>query len=475
MIFSGFPFLLGFLPLLLCGCALFGRLGSGWAKCWLIAVSLLFYGAGAAAFLPLLVLSICGNFILLHVMHGSATAGRWAAFGVALNLLVLGWFKYLGADPLPPLGLSFFTFTQIGCLLHHGDGNTPPPKARDYALFTAFFPALLAGPILNPREMLPQFARIEGWQLTTGNMAVGSGFFLIGLLKKTLLADPLSAIVAAGFADPASLTLFPAWQASTAYSLRLYFDFSGYTDMAVGLAWIVGLRFPDNFQQPYRAASIIAYWQSWHMSLTRFLMTNVHAPLTLAILRRRRDRGQSIGASSQRTAAGFLTMIGAPAAVTMLLVSLWHGATISFLLFGLLHTSFLLINHAWRLVRVPNLPPVAGVALTYLSVLVGSMFFRATTATDAVSMLAGMVGLHGAGMIAPDIRAVGNVVWLGLLYAIVWFAPTTRQWMHHASPAETPVRFAWRPSLQWAVVMGCAGTLGLLAAGGSGEFLYFRF
>ena len=212
MTFSGFPFLLGFLPLLLCGCALFGQLGAGWVKAWLIAASLLFYGASAAAFLPLLILSVCGNFILLQAMHGSLVAGRWAAFGVALNLLVLGWFKYRGADPLPPLGLSFFTFTQIGCLLHHAGGDTQPPKLRDFALFAAFFPALLAGPILNPREMLPQFTRVEGWRMTAGNTALGSGFFLIGLLKKTLLADPLAAVVASGFANPAHLTLLPAWR-----------------------------------------------------------------------------------------------------------------------------------------------------------------------------------------------------------------------------------------------------------------------
>jgi alginate O-acetyltransferase complex protein AlgI len=326
--FNGFPFLLGFLPLVLCGFAAFGHLGSGWAKSWLVVASLMFYAAAAPDFLPLLVVSVGGNLIVLHVMHGSAQAGRWAAIGVALNLAALGWFKYLGPNPVPPLGLSFFTFTQIGCLLHHGDGDIRPPRARDYALFAAFFPALLAGPILNPREMLPQFARSGGWKLTASNLATGSGFFLVGLLKKTLLADPLSTVVSAGFADPAHLTLFPAWQAAASYSVMLYFDFSGYTDMAIGLAWMAGLRYPDNFDQPYRATSVIAYWQRWHMSLTRFLMTNVHAPLTLAILRWRRGHGLAIDGGAQRTAAGFFTMIAVPIAMTMMLVALWHGATI---------------------------------------------------------------------------------------------------------------------------------------------------
>jgi alginate O-acetyltransferase complex protein AlgI len=467
--FSGFPFLLGFLPLVLGGYAVAGRWGEAWAKTWLIAASLAFYAAGTPAFLPLLALSVGGNFLFVRAMYGSSRAGRWAACGVALNLAVLGWFKYL--DPQPALGLSFFTFTQIGCLLYHSGGDTPPPRVRDYALYAAFFPALLAGPILNPREMLPQFARTEGWRLTAGNLATGSGFFVIGLLKKTLLADPLATVVGPGFADPASLSLLPAWQAATAYSLQLYFDFSGYTDMAIGVAWMIGLRFPDNFDQPYRARSITEYWQRWHMSLTRFLMTTVHAPLTLAMLRWRKRHGRPIDTRSQATFGGFITMIGVPIVMTMVLISLWHGATLPFLLFGLLHSGFLLVNHIWRAKRWPVLPAAVSVALTYLCVLAGSVLFRSTTAERAGSMLAGMAGLHGVGDLRPDIHVLAEVLWLVGLYAIVWLAPTTRQWMLD----EPAFRFAWRGSPRWAVVMGCAATLGLLAAGGTGEFLYFRF
>jgi alginate O-acetyltransferase complex protein AlgI len=469
--FNGFAFLLGFLPVVLCGYAVFGRIGTAWAKSWLIAASLVFYAAGAAVFLPLLVASVGGNFVVLRALYRSAQPARWAAAGVAVNLAVLGWFKYLGADPLPPLGLSFFTFTQIGCLLYHADGATPPPKARDYALFAAFFPALLAGPILNPRDMLPQFARTTGWRLTTDNLTVGSGFFLIGLLKKTLLADPLVSVVAAGFADPAHLTLFPAWQAATSYSLMLYFDFSGYTDMAIGLAWMVGLRLPDNFDQPYRATSVIAYWQRWHMSLTRFLMTNVHAPLSLAVMRWRRARHRPINGRAQRTGSGFVSMIAAPLVVTMMLVALWHGATWPFLLFGLLHAGFLIVNHAWRLIQAPALPRLASVALTYLCVLAGAVLFRAATVADAGAMLAGMAGLHGAGPIQADHLTVIAVLWLLSLYAIVWFVPSTRQWMQ----GDAAGRLAWSASPRWAVAMGCGATLGLLAAGGTGEFVYFRF
>lgn len=471
MSFSGFPFLLAFLPLFLCGYAVAARWSEATAKDWLILASLVFYSAGAAAFLPLLVGSVCGNLALLHAMHGSARPDRWAAVGVAVNLAVLAWFKYLPSDSAAPLGLSFFTFTQIGCLLHHADGDASPPRARDYVLFAAFFPALLAGPILNPRELLPQFARSVGGRLTADNLAVGSGFFLIGLLKKTLLADPLSGVVAAGFADPGHLALFPAWQAAASYSLQLYFDFSGYSDMAVGLAWMVGLRFPDNFDRPYRAESVIAYWQRWHMSLTRFLMANVHTPLTLGILRYRRGKGQPTGAAAQRGVGGFSAMIGVPIVATMVMVSLWHGATWPFFLFGLLHAAFLLINYVWRVTSGPSVPKVASISLTYLCVLVAAVLFRAESVADAGAMWSGMVGLHGLGALDPDIHAAIAVVWLVGLYAIVWFAPTARQWMQPEPNARCP----WRQSPRWAIAMGGAATLGVLAAGGTGEFLYFRF
>jgi len=467
--FSGLPFLLGFLPLALCGFAVAGRRGDAAAKGWLIAMSLLFYGVAAPAFLPLLVLSVAGNFLLLQRMHRSAFAGRWAAFGVAANLAVLGWFKYPTPDPVTPLGLSFFTFTQIGCLLYHAGGDTKPPRAADYALFAAFFPGLTAGPILNPHDMLPQYGG-RRWRFDAEDLAAGLGFFIIGLLKKTVLADPLASVVAWGFDAPDDLTLFPAWQAACSYSLQLYFDFSGYSDMAIGLARIFGLRFPDNFDQPYRAPSVIEYWQRWHMSLTRFLMTHVHAPLTLSVLRWRRDHGLPIGAAAQRTAAGFAWMIALPIGMTMALVALWHGSAWTFLVFGALHSAFLLVNHLWRLHRMPAVPRLPGIGLTYVCVLVASVFFRAASLSDAGSVLAGMAGGHGV-TFAPDIRMAGDICRLALLYAIVWAAPSTRRIMQ----GDPPGRLTWRPSPRWAVAMGCAATAGLLAAGGTGEFLYFRF
>ncbi len=469
MSFNSFPFLLVFLPLVLAGFALFARLGPVWAKSWLIAASLAFYAVGAPRFLPLLILSVAGNLVLLRIVHRSARRRAWTIAGLAVNLSVLAWFKYI--EQRTPLGLSFFTFTQIGCLLYHADGETKPPAVADYALFAAFFPALMAGPILNPGDMLPRFAAGRPWRLTAKALSVGSGFFIIGLLKKTLLADPLADVVSAGFGDPAHLGLFAAWQAASSYSLMLYFDFSGYTDMAIGLGWMVGLRFPDNFGQPYKAPSVIAYWQRWHMSLTRFLVGNIHAPATLAILRRRRRLGLRIDAAAQRTPRGFVGMIAAPIVVTMVLVGLWHGAAWPFVMFALLHAGFLLINHAWRLTNAPVLPPLLSIALTYACVLIASVIFGSNTLAGAAAMLSGMAGLHGMEPFRPDIHTAAEVAWLLALYGIVWFAPPTRPFML----ADPSARFGWRPTAPFALAMGCAATIGLLGAGGTAEFLYFRF
>jgi D-alanyl-lipoteichoic acid acyltransferase DltB (MBOAT superfamily) len=417
-------------------------------------------------------------------MRMTTRRGYLAGLGVALNLAVLAWFKFAAPSFWPnavlPLGISFFTFTQIGCLLAQVGSDEHPPKILDYALFVLFFPALTAGPILNAREMLPQFERTTEQQLSVANLAIGLGFFLIGLLKKTMLADPLSGLVSTGFADPGALSLLPAWQAATAWSLQLYFDFSGYSDMAIGLAWMFGFCFPDNFDQPYRARSVIAYWQAWHMSLTRFLMSNVHAPLTVAILRRRRARGVPIDRAAQQSPVGFLSMIATPIAFTMVLVGIWHGPTLTFLLFGVLHSGLLLVNYAWRLWRAPKLPALASIILTYLSVLIGAVVFRAASVADAVSLLAGMAGLHGLGVpvpksafsvSGPDFHVTVETVWIAGLYTVVWLAPSTRQLMQGGAVS----RLAWRPTPRWAVVMGCAATLGLLASGGTGEFVYFHF
>ncbi|MGE0415480.1 MAG: MBOAT family protein [Acetobacteraceae bacterium] len=494
MLFASCGFILTFLPAVLAGFALTTRASPIAAKLWLLGASLVFYGWWNPAFVPALLASTAGNATVSRILHRTTLAPAWRrtvlVAALIANLGALCWFRYLSdwlagldawfgtgvtlAAPLVPLGISFFTFTQIGYLLDCYAGAEEPRPVLDYALFVMFFPSLIAGPILTGRAMLPQIATLGTRAPRGDDLMAGSAIFVIGLLKKAVLADPLAETVAHGFAHPGTLTLLPAWTTAASYSLQLYFDFSGYSDMAVGTARLFGLALPWNFASPYQAGSVVAYWQRWHVSLTRFFMASVHAPLTMAILRWRRARGRLTDRAAQRRLGGFLAMLAAPVVMTMALAGVWHGAGLTFLVFGLLHGLYLVVNHAWRVYR-PAAPAPRGlrlvgcVALTYLCVLVSSVFFRAATVADAVMLLAGMAGLHGLGSRPEghDLAALGILI---PLYAIVWILPNTQRLVTAGEAG-----WAWRPHPGWAVVMGGAATVGLLSIGGGAEFLYFQF
>lgn len=496
MAFQSYAFLLVFLPIVLVGCGIVRPAGPMALRFWLIGASLIFYASWQPGALPILLVSVAGNRLAVQGLHYlDATAPRRALLlgAIVANLGLLAWFRYLSAwlqsldlwfgtglvldDPIAPLGISFFTFTQIGYLLDVHAGIEPRRPLTDHVLFVTFFPGLIAGPVLTAREMMPQLATLGRQPLLSEDLARGTGIFAVGLLKKTLLADPLAPVVAAGHADPTGLSLFAAWQVALSYFLQLYFDFSGYSDMAVGLARMVGLRYPWNFASPYQARSIIEYWQRWHISLTRFFMGSLHAPLTMAILRWRRARGLAVDRAAQARICGFAMMHGLPLVVTMALAGIWHGAGTGFLVFGLLHAGFLAVNHAWRLWRpgrrspmasFPRMRIVAATGLTCGCVLIGSIFFRATSPGAAVQLLAGMVGAHGTDLGIAHARALLDSATLAALLAIVWLAPNTQRIMD--GPGSS-----WRPSPAWAVTCGLAATIGLLSAGGTAEFLYARF
>ena len=511
MLFNSYVFLLGFLPAALAGFFACARLGgqpaaAGW---FLVAASLLFYGWWNPAFLPLLGASVAVNYAAARAIGATAGRGRVqsALLGAAIaaDLGALVWFKYLAdllgflhahgaigfamAAPALPLGISFFTFTQIGYLVDCRAGLARGRGLRDYLLFVTFFPHLIAGPILHHREIMPQFADPATWAGSARNLAVGSGIFVIGLLKKCLLADPLAPLAAAGFDHAAGVGLLGAWAAAAAYSLQIYFDFSGYSDMAIGLARMFNLRFPLNFNSPYKADSVIDYWQRWHMTLTRYLTLYLFTPLALAAARRRVRRGLKVGRAGQASLGGFVTLVAVPIGITMALAGIWHGSGLTFVVFGVLHGVYLAINHAWRVFGPRRAGPggrIGRIALTYLAVLAGAVVFRASSLGAAGSVLAGMAGLHGLGLPSAlgtrgMLAAARTVGWLGGLYAIVWLAPNTQQIMRGFAPALEAVCagplpwLAWRPNLPWAIAMGGGAALGLLSLGGTSEFLYFRF
>jgi D-alanyl-lipoteichoic acid acyltransferase DltB (MBOAT superfamily) len=341
--------------------------------------------------------------------------------------------------------------------------------------------------------MLPQISDPKTYIFQWRNLSLGTVLFVIGLAKKVLIADHFIVAAADTFNSAHDLKLVNAWSGILSYSLQLYFDFSGYSDMAIGMALMFGLRFPANFNSPYRATSIINFWQRWHMTLTRYLTLYLYNPAALWVSRRRAQKGKSIGKKAISTPEGFLNLLALPTFYTMLLAGVWHGAGLQFIIFGLLHGLYLTVNHAWRSFgpRVPEGPShvaarflstVGKVALTYLAVLVAQVFFRATSMHNALDLLAAMAGFHG--VTDPSVtlhEMLSQSLLLVALYFVVWMMPNSLQLLDRFTPTlsdlrfDSPIHFSWNPNLVWGVAIGVLACVALLGATGITEFIYFRF
>ena len=512
MLFNALEFILIFLPITLI--VFFALSGAGLfliSRGWLVAASLFFYAYWNPAYLPLLIGSLVVNYGLSHFMLGQQRAGRRRALlilGLILNLGVLGFFKYANffvdsfnasfgtgfnlAKIILPLAISFFTFEQIAFIVDTYKGKTKRYNFIDYSLFVAFFPQLIAGPIMHPQEMIPQF---EGkrHRFRYDNFSIGSTIFLIGLAKKVLLADTLAQFgtpvfnAALAGAEP---TFFEAWGGTLAFTLQLYFDFSGYSDMAIGIGRMFGVRIPLNFNSPYQARNIIDFWGRWHMSLSRWLKEYLYIPL---------------GGNRKGTVRRYLNLM-----TTMLLGGLWHGAGWTFVFWGGLHGIYLVINHGWRSLSKRTGMSLEtrwgrflGRALTFLAVAVGWTYFRAEDWGAAHAILRGMGGLNGivfpneAAIVLGPLRGfieslgipfsnLGSFNSLGYLVIVplllfVWFVPNPQRWMAWTRPTyqdiEDPTRRQWRPAPVIAILLGIA--LFLVVKGyftqAPTEFLYFNF
>ena len=444
MLFNSYAFIMVFLPGALLGYYVSGRINATAAAGWLTLCSFGFYAYWNVVFVLMLLVSIAFNFTMGQLLLASSETGSQRrlngllAFGVGVNLLPLFYFKYLGtlltlAQTLTlvsqfdttiilPLGISFFTFTQIGYLVDCQQGEGRDLGIIRYALFVSFFPHLIAGPLLHVREIGTQLLNPATFRLRADNFAFGATYFILGLSKKVLFADQFADLVAIGFQRPDHFALFDSWLYALAYAIQLYFDFSGYSDMAIGLAAMFGIRFPLNFNSPYKARSIIDFWQRWHMTLTRYLSLLLYNPLALAITRRRMRKGLPLYRRGTANSGAFLGMVVVPIFFTMILAGVWHGSGLQFLVFGLLHACYLAINHAWRGYGPLHAPASRSVAaatvvgqvlLTFVAVLVAQVFFRAASAGDALSMLGGMAGLHGVEPLAVSVSVVSLLDHLG--------------------------------------------------------------
>ncbi len=394
MLFQSQAFVLGFLPVCLAGFFLLGRqAGVVWALRGLLAASLFFYGWWKPPLVLLLVGSILTNYAVscrLRDLARRDDPGRrraWLIAGIAFNLCLLGWFKYAdfllhsvapqatGLRIFLPLAISFFTFQQIMFLVGRARGECADCDLLHYAAFVAFFPHLIAGPIVRPRDIIPQLTAPAFAIPRAEAIAAGLLLFLLGLAKKLVLGDTFGNFADVGFNAAAhgdTLSLFEAWYATLAYSLQIYFDFSGYSDMAIGLARMMNVHFPENFASPYQARNIGEFWRRWHITLGWFLRDYVYIPLG----------GSRCG--PPRHVANLMT--------TMLLCGLWHGAGWNFVLWGGLHGLFLVVQTLWR----ARLPGLVSQGLTLLAVVVAWVPFRADGLDTAWSMLRAMAGLNGS-------------------------------------------------------------------------------
>jgi alginate O-acetyltransferase complex protein AlgI len=510
MLFNSLEFLILFLPVTFIGFFLLAsiRPWGGWlAATWLSAASIFFYGWWD----PRNVLLLCGS-IVFNYLLGRAQVRRtersigllWLAVGG--NLCLLGTYKYLGfvttsinalartALPVPdialPLGISFFTFTQIAFQVDVYRSLVREYNFIHYTLFVTYFPHLIAGPILHHKQMMPQFARPETYRVSAESIAVGMSIFTAGLAKKVLLADRLGA-----FATPVFLsavggdapTLFVAWTGALAFAFQIYFDFSGYSDMAIGLSRLFGIDLPLNFNSPYKARSIIEFWRRWHMSLSIFLKDYLYIPL---------------GGNRLGTLRRYENLMA-----TMLLGGLWHGANWTFVVWGGMHGLYLCANHAWKALRGHAAPQpgrlgrMLGTATTFLAVVVAWVFFKAESFTGALGMLRGMAGQGGVslpmrvqglfgGLQLAEIRFEGLfadnealmalgagrfMVLLLLTGAICWGLPNSQEMFLRAGRPDAARGPTWRACRVWAVGLGTLLAACVMDMQHVSEFLYFQF
>src|ERR1700722_4381570 len=394
MLFNSYPFIFVFLPVVLFGYFITGRFGARTPVIWLALASLVFYSFSNWPFVALLLASIAFNYLVgwLLISRRLRAGSRFAVLtvGVSGDLIALCIFKYAGflaanfnavfwtsvaVNILLPVGISFYTFTQIAFLVDAYRGNVAHCALPHYALFVTYFPHLIAGPILHHRDMIPQFDSVESKRPNPRLILYGLIIFGIGLFKKTVLADGIQPVVALAL-NQASPSFDQAWIGALAYTFQLYFDFSGYSDMAIGISLMFGIFLPLNFNSPYKATSIIDFWRRWHMTLSQFLRDYLYIPL---------------GGNRHGRMLRYVNLM-----ITMLLGGLWHGAAWTFVAWGALHGLYLCINHAWinygppipeRLARPAG---VAGFLLTFLAVVVAWVFFRADSLASALSVLSDM-------------------------------------------------------------------------------------
>jgi len=545
MLFNSYPFIFIFLPLTFIGSFLLGAYSRKLAILWLGAASMVFYGFWDTKFVSLLLGSIVANYYFGRWLDqarigNKAYLGRLLFVAILANLLVLGYFKYcnffIGTfvevfggkfvpfDIILPLGISFFTFTQIGFLVDVSRGLTSEASLGRYLLFVTYFPHLIAGPLLHHKQVMPQFLDKTAFRLNAENITVGLTIFVLALAKKIFLADSFGEIVDPIFQSVDSghqPKLFEAWSVALAYAMQMYFDFSAYSEMAIGLSLMFNIRLPLNFNSPFKANSVIDYWQRWHISLTKYIYEYLYTPITLKFMR--------LGLGKSPVTEYIYTVL-LPTIITFLIIGLWHGANWTFIVFGALHASYMVINYLWISLKKRNKWKPSSLSyllicriLTYMSVVIALVFFRAETVSTGLRVVEGMFGGNGISLpssitnilpselislarpyvyfegLLPNTATQLNPLWviclLGVGHVIVWSLPNIHQIMNKYKISvedlnnksqkirSTVQKFGWLQSIAWRPTTAGALSLGVLffclivamASNKPSTFLYYQF
>lgn len=505
MLFNSFTFIFLFLPVTFLGYLVIGSERPQWSALWLTAASLFFYGYWNPRYLPLLLISAAVNFCAGRTLATLPASGerkrRFVLFlAIAFNLALLAYFKYAGflittltaissldvAIPhiILPLGISFFTFTQIAFLVDAFRGEAHEPKPINYLLFVTYFPHLIAGPILHHKEMMPQFANKETYRFNPRNLAAGSVVLIIGLFKKAVLADGIASYATPVFDAAARGQHFlmqDAWAGALAYTFQLYFDFSGYCDMAIGASLMFGIALPVNFNSPYKSLSITEFWRRWHMTLSRFLRDYLYIPL---------------GGNRNGSVRRYINLMA-----TMLLGGLWHGAGWTFVVWGGLHGLYLVINHVFVALRKrlgynrrSRIGQGAAWTLTFVAVVFAWVVFRADSLSAALLIFSGMLQSGSCGSAASCSTSFFRYapgmaaqvwIWCPLLLLAVIGMPNTQEIMRDYLGELTrprgessrflgmPVVFQFTPG--WALATGAMFAVAFACLPQPTSFLYFNF
>ncbi len=475
MLFSSVEFLFVYLPFVLAVFTWLNRKNDGSsAVAFLGIASIFFYAWWDFRYVVLLGASIGWNWYIGRMLMLSPSR-RVLTVGIAADLALLGYFKYAnffasvatdvsGWDMqlqqiVIPLGISFFTFTQIAFLVDAYKGKVIEKGVLNYILFVTFFPHLIAGPVLHHKEMMPQFAHIQGKRADPGMMANGLFLLTVGLFKKLIIADNLASYVDPAFANVGILQIMDAWTAAVGYSLQLYFDFSAYSEMAMGIGMLFGVSLPINFNSPYRSTNIAEFWKRWHMTLSRFLRDYLYIPL-----------GGNRHGLARMIAALWLTMV---------LGGIWHGAGWQFIVWGLMHGTLLVIHRLWQQVGL-RMPAWPGRLLTFGFVMMAWVMFRAQSVSDCLLIWKKMAGLDGIVLpvafrefkihgIQTALSPTINGIEIFVMIVMVVYCMT------NANVHEVWEKWSTAPRKRYAAAVVSMGLFSFFTLNRTSSFLYFQF